>query len=82
MQVHYAEAACGTSDNAAEEMVAALTGGPLNETYYEGLAEQRREALEITIEENEELYRKFEVLFDVMHIMQSQIWIYSKFRAK
>ena len=58
-EIHYSEVSCGTSDNAAEEMISALTGGPLNETYFEGLAEQRREALEITIEENEELYRKW-----------------------
>ena len=50
------DSGCGTSDHASEEMVSALTGGPLNETYYESLAEQRREALEITIEENEDLY--------------------------
>ena len=58
-EIHYSEVSCGTSDNAAEEMISALTGGPLNETYFEGLAEQRREALEITIEENEELYREW-----------------------
>ena len=52
----YSDVCCGTSDNAAEEMIVALTGGPLNETYFENLAEQRREALEVTIEENELLY--------------------------
>lgn len=57
-EVQYSETGCGTSDNAAEQMISALTGGPLNETYFESLAEQRREALEITIEENEELYSK------------------------
>lgn len=57
-EVHYSETGCGTSDHAAEAMISALTGGPLNETYFESLAEQRREALEITIEENEELYSK------------------------
>ena len=47
---------CGTTDSASEAMISALTGGPLNETYFESLAEQRREALSITLEENEELY--------------------------
>lgn len=61
-EVQYSEVGCGTSDNAAEAMISALTGGPLNETYFESLAEQRREALEITIEENEELYKKIEEL--------------------
>ncbi|KAL5249321.1 hypothetical protein ACHWQZ_G018249 [Mnemiopsis leidyi] len=61
-EVQYSEVSCGTSDHAAEAMISALTGGPLNETYFESLAEQRREALEITIEENEELYKKIEEL--------------------
>ena len=62
-EIEYSEVSCGTSDNAAEEMISALTGGPLNETYFESLAEQRREALEITIEENEELYSEFDASF-------------------
>ena len=65
-ETQYSDIGCGTSDSAAEEMVAALTGGPLNETYFESLAESRREALEITIEENEELYSKF---VNVIHMM-------------
>ena len=57
-ETELAETGCGTSDEAAEAMVTALTGGTLNETYYETLAESRREALEIVINENEELESK------------------------
>ena len=61
-EVHYVEAGCGTSDQTAQDMISALTGGPLNESYYESLAEQRREALEVTLDENEELNSKLMIL--------------------
>ena len=40
----------------AEEALTLLRSGPSNEDYYRDIAEQRRQALEETLRENEELY--------------------------
>lgn len=49
-------------DNLAEEALALMRSEPSKEDYYKEIAEQRREALEETLQENEELYDELERL--------------------